>query len=132
MYLLVRSKKQTSAARRVQDLLRSTLFNQVRSSSAAAATTPSPFSKVHAVEGDLRHPNLGLSDQDLQVLKSKVHIVLHCAADIRVEPSAQESLRCAPFNFGWYGLARPLLVAVVLCSHTHVYMQSSVVQHCDI
>lgn len=96
VYLLVRGKKKASASQRVHDLLCSPLFNLLHkeASNDTVKYSTNPFCRVHAMEGDMGQPNLGLTDQSLGLLTSRVHFVLHCAADIRLEPNAQESLRC--------------------------------------
>lgn len=91
VYVLVRGKKHVSAAKRVQDLLCSPLFNLLHQDILAGKRNP--FSRVHTVEGDLTNPGLGLSHQDLRLLRSNVNIVLHCAALVELETHVQQALR---------------------------------------
>lgn len=89
--LLVRAKKNIPAAKRVQDLLCSPLFNLLHQDILAGRRNP--FSRVHTVEGDLTRPGLGLSHQDLRMLRSNVNIVLHCGALMELEADVQKALR---------------------------------------
>lgn len=91
VYVLVRGKKNVSAAKRVQDLLCTPLFNLLHQDILAGKRNP--FSRVHTVEGDLTKPGLGLSHQDLRLLRSNVNIVLHCAALVELEAHVQQALR---------------------------------------
>lgn len=38
--------------------------------------------KISPLFGDLTEPNLGLSEADLDLIKAKVNVVLHCAANV--------------------------------------------------
>jgi hypothetical protein len=53
---------------------------------------PSIVAKVKAVQGDIQLPGLGLSPADRVKLERSVDIIIHCAADIRLEPTIQETL----------------------------------------
>lgn len=52
---------------------------------------PSVLERVHTINGDTGLPNLGLSDEDLEIIKSEVDVVLHFAATVRFD----EKLRIA-------------------------------------
>lgn len=93
MYLLVRAKKGVSAAKRVQDLLCSPLFNLLHAD-ILSGRRGNPFMRVQLVEGDLTKPGLGLSHQDLRQLRSNVSIVLNCGANSELEATdVQKTLR---------------------------------------
>lgn len=100
MYLLVRARKNVPAAKRVQDLLCSPLFNMVHQDILSGKRNP--FSRVHPVEGDLTKPSLGLTHQDLRLLRAHVNLVLHCGALIELEADVQKTLRCAHLNVRWH------------------------------
>lgn len=91
MYLLVRPKNNVSAAKRVQDLLCSPLFNLLHQDILAGRRNP--FSRVQPVEGDLTKPGLGLSHPDLRQLRSNVNVVLHCGGLTELEADVQKALR---------------------------------------
>lgn len=93
VYLLVRAKKGVSAAKRVQDLLCSPLFNLLHAD-ILSGRRGNPFMRVQLVEGDLTKPGLGLSHQDLRQLRSNVSIVLNCGANSELEATdVQKTLR---------------------------------------
>lgn len=91
VYMLVRARKNVSAAKRVQDLLCSPLFNMLHQDILSGKRNP--FSRVHPVEGDLTKPGLGLSHQDLRLLRANVSVVLHCGALIELDADVQKTLR---------------------------------------
>lgn len=39
--------------------------------------------KVHVLEGDVKQPKLGLSDEDIRLLQDKVSFIYHVAANVR-------------------------------------------------
>lgn len=47
------------------------------------------LAKVSAVTGDLTQPGLGLAAGAAQQLQQQLQLILHCAADIRLEVSRQ-------------------------------------------
>jgi fatty acyl-CoA reductase len=98
VYLLVRAKKFVPAAKRVQELLCSPLFNMVHQDILNGRRNP--FSRVHPVEGDLTKPSLGLTHQDLRLLRAHVNLVLHCGASIELEADVQQTLRLEHLNHG--------------------------------
>jgi thioester reductase-like protein len=65
------------------------------------------LAKVSAVNGDITQPGLGLANDVAQQLQQQVHIILHCAADIRLEVSNAKTQQLsqpsgAPVNgSGW-------------------------------
>lgn len=103
-YLLVRGKRQRTAAQRVEDLLCGPLFHLLHKD--AQEGKRNVFSRVIALEGDLTKPMLGLSAEDLQALQQDVGIILHCGANIELDADIQMTLRCVLV----YGLATSALV----------------------
>jgi len=98
--MLVRAKRNISAAQRVQDLMCSPLFHLIHEDIISGKRNP--FSKIHPVEGDLTKPGLGLSHQDLRLLRSNVYIVLHCGALIELDADVQKTLRWVTcHSTGW-------------------------------
>lgn len=92
VYLLVRGKRNQTAAARVQQLLCDGLFHKLHKQVANGGR--SVFAKVQAVEGDLSLPGLGLSPEDARMLQHEVTHVVHCAANIELDADIQKSLRC--------------------------------------
>lgn len=93
MYLLVRAKKTLTAAQRVQKLLCGPLFHKLHAEAAGGGRNP--FSRVHAVEGDMELPGLGLSAADKQQLLCEVDVVVHSAASLTLDAHIQDALRLA-------------------------------------
>lgn len=79
IYILVRSKKGASPAQRLDEIFSSKLFETV------SQYYPDFKSKVAAVQGDLVEPNMGISDEDEQVLIDQVNVIFHSAATVRFD-----------------------------------------------
>jgi hypothetical protein len=62
------------------DVLQKSIFHKVRDQQLL-------LTKVFAVDGDITQPGLGLAPRTAQLLQQELHIILHCAADIRLEVS---------------------------------------------
>jgi fatty acyl-CoA reductase len=86
VYILLRPSSSMTPEARCQQLLAKNLFHKVRD-------CPQIVAKVRPVAGDLQAPQLGLSAADKAQLSSSIHIIIHCAADIRMELDIQTSLR---------------------------------------
>jgi len=71
IYLLVRTRGNANAESRVADVLR-TVFPSDQAMALASRIIP--------VAGDFTLPGLGLSEQDLALLRADVHQILHCGA----------------------------------------------------
>ena len=78
VYVLIRSKKNVSAQQRLDDLLRSKIFSFHQYS-------VSQLNKFVAVNGDCSQPDMGLSEEDKQILIDEVNIVFHCAASVKFD-----------------------------------------------
>jgi hypothetical protein len=50
------------------------------------------LSKAHPLQGDITSPALGLSHSNSQALHADVHVILHAAADIRLEAGIHTAL----------------------------------------
>jgi nucleoside-diphosphate-sugar epimerase len=86
IYVLLRPKRGQDTAARASGLLKAPLFHLVRQ-------RPDLVAKVVAISGDISVPGLGLSPEDLATLEREVNFIIHSAADIRLEPPMQETLR---------------------------------------
>lgn len=91
VYLLVRGKKHLTAHERVQKLLCGPLFHKLHAEAAEGGRNP--FSRVHAVAGDLELPGLGLSPADREQLVCDVDVVIHAAASLTLDARIQDALR---------------------------------------
>lgn len=79
----MRPKRGLDVGERVEALIRSELFDRLRNSPDGEKQ----LNKIVAVRGDITKPLLGLSQQDIDLLSSKVSIVFHSAATVKfVEP----------------------------------------------
>jgi len=87
VYLLVRSKKNVLPEQRIDELLGTKLFDQVRE------TGMNLSSKVKAVTGDISETMFGLSDEDRQTLQEEVEIVFHSAATVRFVENLKTALQ---------------------------------------
>lgn len=85
VFILVRGKKDETPAQRVESLLAGPLFDRLRKEK------PDFVSKITPVIGDIMHPHFGLSQKDLNLLRSRASIAIHCAATV----SFNEKLRLA-------------------------------------
>ncbi len=68
LYLLVRKKKRISNCQRIKDIL------------ASEGLENNMGTRVHALEGDITEPRLGLSDENLNRLRDTINQVSHIAA----------------------------------------------------
>jgi len=85
-YVLMRGRRGASPAQRLEALLAGPLFHLLRGRPALAA-------KVVAIEGDMDAPGLGINLEDRAALTREVEVLVHCAADIRLEVDVQTTLR---------------------------------------
>lgn len=53
---------------------------------------PDRLQKIVFVAGDISKPNIGVSNDDLQMLKENVNIVFHSAATVRFDQSIKEAV----------------------------------------
>jgi len=102
VYVLLRPKKNQDAQERCNNMLQGPIFHLVRDK-------PELLAKVTAVAGDLSEEGLGLSAADAQTLIDNVKILIHAAADIRLEAPIQETMRA-----NYVGTQRVLKLALQL------------------
>ena len=85
IFVMLRAKKGEDVQARLSKMLNSSpVMHLLRDNPV--------LSKVKAVAGDMKAPNLGICSEDLALLRATVHTVIHCAADIRLEVGIQELL----------------------------------------
>lgn len=86
IYLLIRPKKGQNANERLQQLLCSPLFNEIRKN------RPSDLAKVLPIEGDITEPDLAISPNDRANLAHTVNVVFHSAATVKFDEKLKLSV----------------------------------------
>jgi len=86
IFLIVRSSKDKSALKRVEDTLRSPLFDEVRENDSEFEK------KVVALPGELTESKLGLSEEHYQLLIDEVQLIMHSAASVNFNEELKQSL----------------------------------------
>ncbi|CAL1284227.1 unnamed protein product, partial [Larinioides sclopetarius] len=76
IYILLRSKKNVNPDIRKEQIFNKKIFEKLKEE------TPEFLEKVHLIAGDISLPNLGMNEDDVQLLIQEVSIVFHCAAVI--------------------------------------------------
>merc|ERR1712106_610378 len=87
IYLLMRPKGAMDVKARLDELLQSKLFEQLRASS------PEVLCKLRAVQGDITLPSLGICESDTEELISNVNVVFHAAATVKFDEALKLSLQ---------------------------------------
>lgn len=85
IYILIRSKKGKNANERLQEILKTSLFNRVREEQ------PESFSKLCAISGDCQELGLSISQEDLVKLKN-VTMIFHSAASVRFDDHLRSAI----------------------------------------
>eukprot|EP00040_Diaphanoeca_grandis_P035843 m.226371 g.226371 ORF g.226371 m.226371 type:complete len:554 (-) comp33488_c5_seq1:55-1716(-) len=79
VYVLARPKKGVPSQQRVDDLLNQQVFTR------AKEEQPGCEKKVVAVGGDITEDRLGLCDEDINIMKERVTIIIHIAATVKFD-----------------------------------------------
>jgi len=87
IYLLMRPKGAMDVKARLDELLHSKLFDQLRASS------PEVLCKLQPVQGDITLPLLGICESDTEELISNVNVVFHAAATVKFDEALKLSLQ---------------------------------------
>lgn len=77
LYLLMRPKKKKSIKERLDELTKNLIFEKL-----LEITNTDIFNKLKPIQGDVGEENLGISDDDKQILIDNVNIVFHSAATL--------------------------------------------------
>jgi len=85
IYFLIRPKKGHSCDERIKKMFAMPLFTKLME------MDPKAHEKIIPIPGDIVHKSLGISDDDRQLLRDNVDIVIHSAAAVRFD----EPLRVA-------------------------------------
>ncbi|KAJ3646748.1 hypothetical protein Zmor_024321 [Zophobas morio] len=75
IYMLLRPKKGKNSEQRFEEIFEQPCFELLKSK------TSNWKEKVSLIEGDCEEPFLGISDDNLKILKNEVHFVIHLAAN---------------------------------------------------
>lgn len=86
IYVLLRSKNDLSAQKRLIQLLKGKPFN-------FKYQFTDLLQKIVAIESDITEVGLGLSQSDRTLLEEKVNIVFHSAASVKFDAPLKENLR---------------------------------------
>ncbi|CAH2077049.1 unnamed protein product, partial [Iphiclides podalirius] len=76
IYTLVREKKSQSPEKRLQNMIELPMFARLRKE------RPEDLRKIVPVVGDITEPDLGIKEEDQEVLLEKVNVVFHVAATV--------------------------------------------------
>lgn len=87
IYILLRTKGNVLAQTRLTQLLESRAFDRIR------RIQPNLLKKVKVIRGDTTFDGLGISANDLDLLKKDVSIVVHSAATIRFDEPLKRATR---------------------------------------
>ncbi|KAF2895082.1 hypothetical protein ILUMI_11094 [Ignelater luminosus] len=88
MYILVRPKGNKSVEQRLQEYFDDALYERLKREKSEA------MAKLFVIEGDCYLPDLGLNEQDKQLIISEVNYIFHAAATLRFN----EKLRVAAYT----------------------------------
>ncbi|KAG5323035.1 FACR1 reductase, partial [Acromyrmex heyeri] len=86
IYILIRSKKGRNIETRLDEIFKLPVFQRIRNEK------PYLFKKVIPMCGDVCLPNLGLTDQQRELLINEVHVVFHFAATLRLEAKLKDAI----------------------------------------
>ncbi|XP_024868016.1 putative fatty acyl-CoA reductase CG5065 isoform X1 [Temnothorax curvispinosus] len=87
MYLLIRSKKDKSPESRLNEMFKSSLYDRMKKK------IPNFRKKVVPIVGNLDCKNLGLSENDKNILIYKVSIIFHLAANVRFQEKIKSQIQ---------------------------------------
>lgn len=77
IYILLRSKNSDGLQRRFEEFKTSKVFNRVKKEDGNL------LDKLVAIEGDLMEAKLGISQQNEELLRKNLNIIIHCAASVK-------------------------------------------------
>ncbi|XP_060831010.1 fatty acyl-CoA reductase 1-like [Bombus pascuorum] len=77
IYILIRPKTNETIEQRFKKIMDDAIYDGIK------AKNSSLFSRVYPMKGDVNLPNLGLSQEDRNLLLEKINIVFHAAATVR-------------------------------------------------
>ncbi|XP_026282586.2 putative fatty acyl-CoA reductase CG5065 isoform X1 [Frankliniella occidentalis] len=86
LYLLLRPRRGHDVRHRLEDMLNTPIFDEVRRS------RPDALRKVVAIPGDMTFPDLGISASDRELLTDEVSVVFHSAATVKFDEALKLSI----------------------------------------
>lgn len=86
IYVLMRSKKSRSVETRLDEIFKLPLFQRMRNEK------PQLLKKVIPMNGDVCLSDLGITDQQRELLINEVHVVFHFAATLRLEAKLKDAI----------------------------------------
>lgn len=86
LYILMRPKRGKTVEQRIEEMWKLPCFHRLRD------TFPSAIKKIIPVHGDLVTDGLGLSPNELEMITSKVSVVFHCAATLKLEACLKDAV----------------------------------------
>lgn len=86
LLLLIRSKKGKSNEERLNQLLDGFLFKEVENIDASFR------SKIRIISGDMDLDGLGMTDDDVEYIKSNVQVIIHGAAALNMDGKLRKTL----------------------------------------
>lgn len=120
IYLLMRPKRGNDVRIRQEELIRSQIFDRLRNE------RPGFASQLVVVKGDVTLENLGLSPEDRSLIKKKVSVIFHCAANVRFDQKLKNAIR-----YNTLGTQRVLELAEDIDSLDAFVHVSTAYCHCD-
>ncbi|XP_037902545.1 putative fatty acyl-CoA reductase CG5065 [Hermetia illucens] len=88
IYLLVRNKKGKDPQIRIKEMFDNVLFDTVKKQRGAESI----LNVCEALCGDVTIPDLGMSEDDKQIIRDNVSVIYHCAATIRFDEELKKAV----------------------------------------
>ena len=98
IYLLVRAKRLQSLDGRLKEILKSRCFNVLRDKLGKKGFYDFAFEKIIPVQGDLISDNLGMSDEDRQMIIDNVEVIINSAASVSFLDTLHDALKINYFG----------------------------------
>ncbi|KAK1116985.1 hypothetical protein K0M31_017034 [Melipona bicolor] len=86
IYVLIRPKRGRTPEIRIDEMFKLPMFQRIRKQKSEI------MKKVKALSGDVGMKNLGLTDEQLDILINETDIVFHCAATLRLESKLKDAI----------------------------------------
>jgi len=119
IYILIRPRKgSTAQARMEEEIVQSQIFERLKKEIGMDGFFNMVNKKLVAVGGDVTHIQVGLSAKDIEMLRSSVHHIIHCAANVDFNERLDRAV-----ELNVYGSLRLMELAqnfTVLSSFLHV------------
>uniref|UniRef100_A0A8D8WRD2 Fatty acyl-CoA reductase n=1 Tax=Cacopsylla melanoneura TaxID=428564 RepID=A0A8D8WRD2_9HEMI len=86
IYILMRPKKNKTVQERIEEQFKDELFDRVKREQSDILQR-----KVHFISGDLNQPLLGISCSDQDLIRTRVHVIVHAAASLRMDELVKDA-----------------------------------------